>query len=176
VNGVAKAGGVTLRPATHEDRFLVRRWWSDPRVQARSRNAASAEAEITLAMSSSTALVRMIEHMGEPIGYARAVEGGLWGEAGPEGLPAGTWDLDVLIPSEQHQRSGLGERVLALLTEEVFSTTLAIACSAVVPVRDEAAVRCYERAGFRWQRIWLDPLSGPSWLLLRERPAPRQAR
>ncbi len=66
--------------------------------------------------------------------------------------------------------------MLALLTEEVFATTLAVACSAVVSIRNEAAVRAYERAGFRWLRVLQDPLLGPSWLMLKERPGPPQAR
>ena len=60
--------------------------------------------------------------------------------------------------------------MLALLAEEVFATTLAVACSGVVSIRNEAAARAYERAGFRWQRIWSDRLLGPSWLMLKERP------
>jgi len=41
----------------------------------------------------------------------------------------------------------------------------------VVSVKTEMAARAYERANFRWRRIWSDPLLGPSWLMLRERPA-----
>ena len=36
--------------------------------------------------------------------------------------------------------------------------------------QENPAVRLYERAGFRWLRIWQDPLIGPAWLLLKERP------
>jgi hypothetical protein len=59
---------------------------------------------------------------------------------------------------------------LALLAEEVFATTLALACCGLVPVTNEAAARAYERARFRWQRIWHDPVRGPTWVMLRERP------
>jgi len=41
----------------------------------------------------------------------------------------------------------------------------------VVSVKTETTARAYERAGFRWRRIWNDRLLGPSWLMLRERPA-----
>ena len=68
---------------------------------------------------------------------------------------------------------GFAHAALDLLTEEVFATTLAVACSAVVSIRNEAAVRAYERAGFRWQRVWQDPLFGPCWLMLLERPPAR---
>ena len=61
---------------------------------------------------------------------------------------------------------------LSLLVEEVFATRLAIACCAVVSIRNEAAARAYEKAGFRWLRIWQDPIDGPCWVMLKERPAP----
>jgi aminoglycoside 6'-N-acetyltransferase len=169
---VEESSAVTLRPATPEDRFRIRRWLADPAVQAWWGNAASAEAEVTLAMDSATALCRIIEVDGSPIGYAQAVEIGVWGSERPEDVPAGTWDVDLFIASEAHRGQGLAEIALAQLTEEAFATTMAVACCAVVAVRNEAAVRAYERAGFRWVRIWIDPLFGPSWLMLKERPPP----
>jgi aminoglycoside 6'-N-acetyltransferase len=169
----ASQTGIALRPATPEDRFLIRRWLADPEVQAWWGSAAGAEAGITLAMGSATALPRIIECDGRPIGYAHAVEVGVWAEERPEDLPAGTWDIDMLIGSGEHRGQGLGHAALVLLTGEVFATTLAVACSAVVSIRNEAAVRAYERAGFRWLRIWRDPLFGPSWLMLKERPPAR---
>ena len=56
----------------------------------------------------------------------------------------------------------------------MFATTLAVACSGLVSIRNEAAARAYERAGFRWLQVLQDPLLGPSWLMLKERPEPRK--
>ncbi len=165
-----------LRPATPEDRFRVRRWLAAPQDHGRWRSAAGAEAEITLAMGSEAALARIIEFGGEPIGYAQAVEIGLWGQDRPEALAPGTWDIDLFIAEEAHQGRGLEAAALGLLAEEVFTTTLAVACCAVVAVRNEAGVRSYERAGFRWQRIWDDAMLGPCWVMLKDRPAQRQHR
>jgi aminoglycoside 6'-N-acetyltransferase len=162
-----------LRSALPEDRFRIRRWLADPQVQAWWGNAASAEAEITLAMASEASLCRIIEADGVPIGYAHAVEIGLWGEHRPDALPAGTWDIDLFIASAEHRRRDVAQAALALLVEEVFTTRLAVACCAVVSVRNEAAARAYERTGFRWTRIWQDPIDGPCWLMLRERPDPQ---
>ena len=161
---------IRLRQAIAEDRFRIRRWLAEPEIQAWWGNAASAEAEINLAISSQTALCRIIECGGAPIGYAHAVEVGLWGEARPEEIAPGTWDVDLFIASEEHRGRGLGAAALVLLVEEVFASTLAVACCGVVSIRNEAAVRAYERAGFRWLRIWNDPLFGPSWLMSKERP------
>ena len=52
---------VTLRPATPEDRFRIRRWLAEPEVGAGWGNAGSAEAEINLAMGSEAAICRIIE-------------------------------------------------------------------------------------------------------------------
>jgi RimJ/RimL family protein N-acetyltransferase len=164
---------IRLRPALPEDRFRMRRWLADPEVQAWWGSAASAEAEITLAMSSEASLCRIIEMAGVPIGYGHAVEVGLWGGPHPDDVPAGTWDIDLFIAAADHRRRGAGGAALALLVADVFATRLAVACCAVVSVRNEAAARTYEKAGFRWARIWQDPIDGPCWLMLRERPGPQ---
>lgn len=168
--------GIRLRPVTPEDRFLIRRWLSDPQVQSWWGTAASAEAEITLALASAAAMPRIIERDGAAIGYAHAVEAGLRAAESPEGVPAGAWDVDYFVTPVVGDSAEVGSAVLALLTEEVFATTLAVACSGLVSIRNEAAARAYERAGFRWLQVLQDPLLGPSWLMLKERPEPPQAR
>ena len=160
---------IRLRPAVPEDRFRIRRWLAEPEIAAWWGNAASAEAEIALAMASDTAVCRIVLFGEEPIGYAHAVDVGLWGGERPQAIEPGTWDVDLFIGSEQHRSRGLGGVALGRLVEEVFATTLAIACYGLVSIRNEAAVRAYERAGFAWRRIWNDPLLGPCWLMARDR-------
>ena len=162
---------IQLRPARPEDRFLIRRWLQEPEALAWRGDAASAEAEITLALDSAAALPRIIERGGEPIGYAHAVEIGQWSEPPPAGVPAGTWETDYFLSAIAGDPK-LGEAVLAALCDEVFATTLALACSATVSIRNEAAARCFERAGFQWVRLVQEPLLGPCWLMLKERPPP----
>jgi hypothetical protein len=158
---------VRLRPATAEDGFLLRRWLRDPATQACSGNRASAEAEIALARMSETALTRIVTCEGRPIGYAQAMEAGVRAGAQPREVLPGTWDTQFWIAPS---RAGVLAAIPALLAAEVFATTLAIACSSLVSIRQEMMVRAYERAGFRWRRIWHDPLFGPAWLMLKERP------
>ena len=167
---MTNAVAVSLRPALAEDRFRIRRWLAEPEIEAWWGNAASAEAEINLAMSSEAALCRIIECEGLGVGYAHALEIGLWGEERPSELAPGTWHVGYFLSPVQHRGGGLGCAVLAQLAEEVFATTLAVACSGIVSIRNEAAARAYEGAGFRWRRIWSDRLLGPSWLMLKERP------
>jgi aminoglycoside 6'-N-acetyltransferase len=173
---VEKPVQISLRPATAEDRFRIRRWLAEPEVGAGWGNAGSAEAEINLAMGSEAAICRIIECEGTAIGYAHALEMGLLGDERPADLVAGTWHVNALIGSPPHRGRGLEGAALTLLTEEVFATTLAVGCAGAVSIRNEAGVRAYEQAGFRWQRIAHDRLLGPSWLMLKERPEPPQAR
>jgi len=165
-----ESGKVSLRPAQQEDRLHVRRWLAQPQVQAWWSNAASAEAEISLAMSSQAALCRIVEQDRAPIGYAQAVEIGLWAGPQPAGAAPGSWNVDLFIAAGQKCGRTLAGEALALLVEEVFATTLAVACCALVPIRNESTVRAYEAARFHWRQICADPLLGPSWLMVRERP------
>jgi RimJ/RimL family protein N-acetyltransferase len=160
---------ITLRPATPGDRFMIRRWLADPDIETWWGSRASAEAEIALAMESPSALCRIIEDTAQPVGYAHAVDAGLWGETLPKEIPPGCWDLDIFIGSATHRAQDSGQRAIELLAREVFATTLAVACCIVISVKNEAAVRAYERTGFRWLSVWNDPASGPSWVLLKER-------
>jgi aminoglycoside 6'-N-acetyltransferase len=162
---------ISLRPATAADRFMLRRWLSDPAVEAHWGNTASAEAEITLAMDSPSAICRIVECDGKPAGYGHAVDASLWADALPPDVPPGCWDIDLIIGAPDHRPLGIEVRALAAIADEVFATTLAVACCTFVSIKNEDLVRAYERAGFRWTRIWTDPLLASCWVLIKNRPA-----
>ena len=149
---------IRLRPATAEDGFLLRRWLRDPTTQACSGNRASAEAEIALARMSETALTRIVTCQARPIGYAQALE-----TAVPPVHSRRKCCRALGRPSSGSlpSRPQVLAAIPALLAAEVFATTLAVACSGLISIRQEMMVRAYERAGFRWRRIWHDPCSGP---------------
>ena len=161
---------IALRPVEGADWPTIRAWIARPDIQRWWGNFAAAEAEVRMALEAHTAVCRMILADGAAIGYAHAIDASTWGSDLPQGMPAGTWDADLFIASPAYRGKGLGQAALDMLAEEVFSTTLALAISVFVSVKNEAAVRAYERAGFSWVRVWEDPISGPSWLMLRERP------
>ena len=77
--------------------------------------------------------------------------------------------VDAFIGERALRGQGIGVGALRLVTDEVFATTLATAVVAVVPLRNEAAVRAHEKAGFGWVRIVDDPLHGPCWLMRKTR-------
>ncbi|KAB2939210.1 MAG: acetyltransferase [Hyphomicrobium sp.] len=161
---------VRLRPARRADWDLIRSWLARADIEAWWGPRAATEAEVNIALNSGHALCRIIEAGGVPVGYAHAVDATMWGDELPQDLAPGTWDLDLFIASEEHRGQGVGQAALAQLKDEVFGTTLATAVCVFPSIRNERAVRAYEKAGFRWKRIWNDPHMGPSWFMLAERP------
>ncbi len=153
----------TLRPITDGDRFRVRRWLREPHVAQWFGSRGAAEAAVTLAEQSQTALVRIIEHGGVAIGYAHALD------IGDAQVPPGAWTADVFIGVPEWRGRGLGAQALALLARDVFATTLATGLNVRVAVRNEAAVRAIEKAGFKWRSVGEDALLGPCWLMVMER-------
>lgn len=162
--------GLHLRAVTPFDRDAVRRWLQDPDVQRWWGNAASADAEIRAASESAASLCRIMMLHGAAIGYAQAAESAALDTASIAGVPPGSWRASLFIGALEHRGRGHGQRALDLLTREVFATTLAVAVCILVSVRNERAARAYEKIGFRWTSIFDDPLVGPSWVMLRERP------
>lgn len=164
-----RPAGVTLRVATRQDLDMIRRWLRLPDIEAWWGPVSATEAEVTIALSSAYSICRIIEANGAPVGYAHAADATIWGADLPQDLAAGTWDLDLFVADEAHRGKGVGQAALALLRDEVFRTTLAGAVCIFASVRNERAVRAYEKAGFRWHRVWNDPYSGPSWFMISER-------
>ena len=160
---------VRLRAATDADWPLLRSWLGRPDIERWWGPKASSEAAIIVAMSSAHALCRIIEADGRAVGYVHALDATLWGEELPAELAPGTWDIDLFIASPEHRNRGVGARALQLIRDEVFSTTLAVAVCIFVPLAGERAVRAYEKAGFRWRRVWNEPGAGPSWFMTAER-------
>ena len=152
------------------DRFRIRRWLADPALPAWWGPQSAAEAEITLALESASALARIIERDGAPIGYGHAADAALWRNDMPFDLAAGQWEIDLFVAAPETRAEDTTEAICQLAAE-VFATTMAVGCCGLVSIRNEAAARAFERAGFRWSRIWHDRWSGPSWLL--ELPRPR---
>lgn len=161
---------IQLRPAERRDAGLIRSWLATPDIQEWWGPLSSTQAEVTIALASEHAICRIIECDGVAVGYCHAVDAILWGEQLPSDLEPGTWDLDIFVASETHRGLGIGQIALALLKDEVFSTTFAVAVCVFPSIRNERAVRAYEKAGFQWQRIWNDPQAGQSWFMVASRP------
>jgi len=167
---MADRAEVRLRPARRADWNLIRGWLVREDIQEWWGPASATQTEVNMALSSEHGLCRIIETGGKPVGYAHAVDATIWGDDLPQDLAPGTWDLDLFIASEEHRGKGVGQMALSLLKDEVFASTLAVAVCIFPSIRNERAVRAYEKAGFQWKRIWNDPYMGPSWFMIVERP------
>ena len=163
------AGDIRLRPAQLRDRDLIRRWLARPDIQDWWGPLSQTEAEVNIALQSEQAICRIIEAGGNPIGYAQAIDAAMWGADLPQDLEPGTWDLDLFIASEDQRGKGAGQKALSLLKDEVFETTLAVAVCVFPSIKNERAVRAYEKAGFKWKSLWNDPALGHSWFMVAER-------
>ncbi len=170
------AASVTLRPVAPGDWTTLSRWIRDPVVARWWGSPSEAEAGIRLVLETAGGLARIVEAGGRAVGYIHAIDATLWGDDLPDSLPPWTWDVDLFIGEPEYRGRDVGVAALDLIAGEVFSTTLAMSLSVFVSVRNEAAVRAYERAGFQWETVWHDPLHGPVWLMLRHRPKPGSAR
>ncbi len=159
---------IVLRPLEDTDWTIVRAWLQQADIQAWWGGLAAAEAEITIASDSPSAICRLISARDTLIGYAHALDSDLV-RAGTGDLPTGTYIASLFIADTAHRRRGAGEAALATLTQEVFSSTLAPACATIVPLRYEPAVRAAERAGYRWIGVRNDGTMGKSWVMLRDR-------
>ena len=161
--------GLALRVPTPAGRALVEQWIASPALTAWWGSRASAEARIRMAQAQAIAVCRMIEVAGVPIGYAQSLDFGAAAGDGA-GLPAGAWECDIVVGSQPHRGLGYGSAALDALVQEVFATTLALACVIAIPVHSERVARACERIGFRWLRIVRDAAAGPIWIMARERP------
>ncbi len=167
---MASKAEVSLRPASRSDWSLIHSWLVREDIQEWWGPASATETEVNMALRTEHSLCRIIEAGGAPVGYAHAVDATIWGDDLPQDLAPGTWDLDLFIASEDHRGKGVGQIALSLLKDEVFATTLAVAVCVFPSIRNERAVRAYEKAGFLWKRIWNDPYMGPSWFMIAKRP------
>lgn len=160
---------ITLEPVTPAGRDRVARWLREPAVAQWWGSRGAAEARIAAALSTPSAICRMVALDKLPVGWAQAVDAGLGVDEGGPRLAPGTAECMVFIGEAAHRGQGHWGTALDLLAREVLSTTLAIACAVAVPVRNERVVRAAERAGFRWTAIHDDAGAGPMWVMLRGR-------
>lgn len=160
---------VTLRPAHAADWPLIHGWLRQVEIQRWWGSLSAAEACVIAALRSDMGLCSIIETDGVAVGYAQAQDSGPLGPGVPGALTAGTFRVDAFVADPAFRGQGIAQEALRLVAVEVFATTLAPAVIVIAPIRHEAAVRAYEKAGFIWARVIPDPLHGPCWLMRLER-------
>ncbi len=103
-----------------------------------------------------------------PIGYIQAYRLSDHPEyAAQVGAAAGAVGIDLFIGEAAHLHRGLGPRLLhAFLREVVFGTLSATVCVIGPEESNAAAIRAYEKAGFRhWKTVPIADEPAPEYLM-----------
>ena len=135
----------------------VVRWWGDP------------EPQLTTFVQRPTGTHALIAADGRPVGYL------CWQRpsreeleaAGLTDLPEDLVDIDILIGVPEFLGRGVGPRALVLLLAKLRDEGVSFAGLAT-SISNGAAIRAYEKAGFRLFREFEDPESGPCRYMVAE--------
>lgn len=128
----------------------VGRWWGDP------------ESCITMLRSWPIRTQALILADGKPVGYLcwqKPSEEEL-DAAGLACLPECLVDIDILVGELEFLGRGIGPRALTLLLAKLREEGVAFA-GLGTSISNRAAIRAYEKAGFRLFREFDDPEYGP---------------
>lgn len=136
-----------LRPATIDDRALLRRWAEQPHVTAAGGGDWIGDEDLRRARAGRTPCIA--EQAGRPVGFVQIVdpareESRYWGDA-----PAGLRALDLWIGEEADLGRGLGTEMLRLALERCFADPSVTAVLVDPLAGNVRAHRFYERSGFR---------------------------
>jgi RimJ/RimL family protein N-acetyltransferase len=105
---------------------------------------------------------------GEPVGYIQWYLIDDWrAYAARVGAPQGAAGVDLFIGGPELAYRGLGSSALVLFLRRVVFAQSGVSCCVVGPSPDnKAAIRAYEKAGFRaWKTISGDSLDGAEFLM-----------
>lgn len=152
-------GELSLRLAGAEDLDLLAAWFADPEVYGWwGGEPLSRETVATRYTGARRPTVEslIVEWSGRPIGYAQFHAENRWG---------GGLDM-VLLPEFREQ--GIGSQAARLLVRHVRERLGWRRITVDPAVDNHRAIRAWEKAGFRVERIVPDDPEGPSLLMAQE--------
>jgi len=150
-------GDVTLRDATPTDLALLQEWDRDPDVSASGGDDDEFDWAHELPRSVPWRELLIAEEAGRPVGFlqligARDEESHYWGDIG-----AGIWAVDIWIGSPDDRGRGIGAAMMRLAVERCFARPGVHTVLIDPLVRNERAIRFYERFGFEHVGVrWFD--------------------
>jgi len=174
IEGSAEPRPVTLRPMTADDlprlhawlnRAHVREWWGDEAFETLESVAAKYLPSL-LAEERVTPCIALLG--ATPIGYCQSYVV-LGDDFWPDETDPGARGCDQFLGEPGLLGRGLGTRVVQALVDAIFRDP-AVTRIQVDPSPDNArAIRCYEKVGFRRERLVTTP-DGPALLMILPRP------
>ena len=143
-------------------RAHVTRWWSDPDFalsECLDRPEGGDHA--------------MIYADSVPVGYlcSQRPARSEFDAAGLFEIPDGAVDIDILIGELEYVGRGIGPRALAILLDRLLADPTVPLVELCTSVQNTAAIRAFEKAGFRRLREFDDPVHGRC-LMFAAQPAP----
>ena len=131
-------------------------WWGDPAKNIREFSEPAIGGGEALIMVGSI-----------PVGYIR------WQvpsqeelrEAGLDDLPESTVDIDIAIGETNYLGCGIASQSLRLLVSRLLNSKKVPMIMICTSVNNSKAIKSFESAGFRRDRIFDDPEYGRMWLL-----------
>jgi aminoglycoside 6'-N-acetyltransferase len=157
---------VSLRPFIHtSDHALlekwiknshIKEWWGDPDkiIKELSEPAIGGEEAI-------------ITIQDKPVGYVRwqipSLEELL--EAGLDDLPNSVVDIDIAIGEVSYLGRGIASQALRLLINRLLMSANAPMIMMCTSINNIKAIKCFDKAGFKKNRVFADPEFGDMWLL-----------
>ena len=133
----------------------VLKWWNDP------------EGNLADAKERAPDTHALIVAEGRPVGYLRWQRASLpdLTTLGITDIPEGSIDIDILIGEPEFVGKGIGSQALKLLLDR-FRVDPAIPLAGMsTAVKNHAAVRAYEKAGFQRRQHYVDPELGDAWIM-----------
>jgi len=146
------------------DRPLLERWLLSPHV---IRWWGAPDANLALIAERSDDTHALITTGGKPVGYLcwQSLSPSDREAAGLTDLPDDLVDIDILIGELEFLGRGIGPRALVLLLTKLHSDGVEFA-GLGTSISNQAALRAFEKAGFRLFRDFQDPESGSSRYLV----------
>lgn len=150
-------GALTVRPLRDGDADTLLRWLSDPRVLEfyEGRDAHFTPEAIREKFFDGELSRCIIEWEGIPAGYLQyyPLDGEGRAEYQFDGPEKKLWAADQFLGEPSLWGKGLGRRFLTLLLSHLFEEAGAEAVLLDPHAGNERAIRCYERCGFRKEKL-----------------------
>lgn len=169
-------GVITLRPMTEHDLPMLHEWLNRPHIvewwggEAERPSLEEVRRQYlpqVLAESAVTPYIAVLDH--EPIGYAQSYvamgSGDGWWE---DETDPGVRGIDQSLANPALLNQGYGTRLVRALVERLFSDPAVTKIQTDPAPDNHRAIRCYEKAGFVWQKVIATP-DGPAIYMVQTR-------
>ncbi len=136
---------------------LLQQWDRDPDVSASGGDYDDFDWEYEVPRDVPWRELLIAEADGMPVGFMQLIDAAeeethYWGD-----VPTGPWAIDIWIGEARHRGQGIGEEMMRQALERCFARP-AVDHVLIDPLlRNERAIRFYERIGFRHVQVqWFD--------------------